>query len=298
MMDNDSLEKKLAVICCRPALPLDTEDVMRFTGKIWDGEDYVPSVWQEWLSDTTGACIVAEYHGHAVGLVKLSYLAPDQWWIMGLRVDPDFQNLGVASRLHHSIMNYWETNCSGVIRLSTLSTNIQVHHLAERTGFLKILEITSFTAPAVKDHENHFKLVKESDFHSVCEFAYNAQSNMLMVGLIDLGWEWAAIDPTILQKAINEDRLRWWRGKTGLIMTQEDTEEDLHSPLIQYLGCPLERMNEFLEDYRMLAGNMGYSHARWVAPLISQALGPLQKAGFVRNWEDSLYVYEKYAPKK
>jgi GNAT superfamily N-acetyltransferase len=297
-MDDKVLNDRLDVIICRPALPLDTEDVLQFTGRIWDGVDYVPAVWQEWLLDPTGACIVAEYHGHAVGLVKLSLLSPDQWWIMGLRVDPKYQKLGVASRLHNYIMNYWDANCSGVIRLSTLSSNTAIHHLAERTGFLKILELSSFISTAVKDAINHFTPVQESEMHKVCEFVFNAPSNMLTLGLIDLGWEWAAIDKTILQNAIAEGRLRWWRKKAGLLMTVDDTEEQIRSPLIQYLSCPLEKIHELLTDYRAFAGISGYKHGRWVAPLIPQALEPIEQAGFTRNWEDSLYVYEKYSPKK
>ncbi len=297
-MKPDELREKLDVVVCRPALPLDTDDVLRFTEKILGGEDYVPEVWQEWMSDPEGACYVAEYYGHAIGLVKLSLLAPGQWWIMGLRVDPDYQNLGVASRLHNAILNVWEKNCGGVIRFSTLSTNTQVHHLAERTGFLKILEYTSFIAPAVQGGENHFSLVRERDLHEVYDFVFDAPTNMLTVGLVDLRWEWAAIDKTILQKAVAEKRLRWWRKKAGMIMTVEDKEEEIHSPLLQYLGCPLEKMNDLLLDYKALAGSLGFSHGHWAAPLIPQALEPLSQAGFTRKWDDCLFIYEKYAPKK
>ncbi|MGA9398507.1 MAG: GNAT family N-acetyltransferase [Anaerolineaceae bacterium] len=297
-MDNKTLQEKMDVVVCRPALPLDMEDVLRFTSRIWDGGDYVPTAWHKWLSDPEGACYVAEYRGHAIGLVKLSLLAPGQWWIMGLRVDPDYQNLGVASRLHNTILNYWESNCSGVVRFSTLSTNIHVHHLAERTGFLKILETTSYISPAITGQESPFRLARERELHEVCEFVFNAPTNMLTVGLVDLDWEWVAVDKTILQKAIVESRLRWWHQKAGLIMTVENTEEEIHSPLIQYLGCPLEKIHELLTDYRALAGKLGYSHGRWIAPLIPRALEPLERAGYTCNWEDSLFIYEKYAPKK
>jgi GNAT superfamily N-acetyltransferase len=297
-MNPDEIKEKLDVVVCRPALPLDTEDVLRFTEKIWGGGDYVPMAWQDWLSDPEGACFVAEYNGHAIGLVKLTMLAPGQWWIMGLRVDPEYQNLGVASRLHNAILNVWEKNFSGVVRFSTLSTNTQVHHLAERTGFLKILEYTSFTAPALQKGENNFSLVRERDLKKVVDFVFDAPTNMLTVGLVDLSWEWAAIDRTILQKAVAEKRLRWWRGRTGLIMTVEDKEEEIHSPLLQYLGCPLEKMKDLLLDYRILAGSLGYPYGHWAAPLIPQALEPLGQAGFTRKWDDSLFIYEKYAPKK
>jgi GNAT superfamily N-acetyltransferase len=297
-MNQDELKEKLDVVVCRPALPLDTEDILRFTSRIWDGDDYVPSVWEEWLADATGACGIAEYHGHAIGLVKMSLLAPGQWWIMGLRVDPDHQHLGVASRLHHYILDQWERIGNGVIRLSTLSSNIPIHHLAERTGFRKILDVSSFTSRARPKDENRFRHVKTEELTVACDFACDADSNMLMLGLIDLSWEWAAIDKSILRQAIAEKRLWWWRKRTGLIMTVEDDTDDIRCPLLQYTGCAMEDLTDLLSDYRALAARLGYKYARWVAPLIPQAVKPLNRAGFKRNWDDSLYIYEKYAPKR
>lgn len=297
-MKPDELKDKLDVVVCRPALPLDSEDILRFTSQIWDGEDYIPGVWKDWLADLYGACGVAEYHGHAIGLVKLSHLAPGQWWIMGLRVDPVHQHLGVASRLHHYILDQWERIGSGVIRLSTLSTNMSIHHLAERTGFRKILDLSSFTARAMPKDENRFRNVKPEELAYACDFACDADSNLLMLGLIDLSWEWAAIDKSIFRHAISEKRLWWWQKKRGLIMTIDDDTDEISCPLLQYAGCSMEDLPELLKDYRALAARLGYKYARWVAPLIPQAFEPLKRAGFKRNWENSLYIYEKYAPKK
>jgi GNAT superfamily N-acetyltransferase len=297
-MKPDEVKEKLDVVVCRPALPLDTEDVLSFTSRIWEGTDYVPAAWQEWLTDTKGLCAVAEYHGHAIGLVKLSWVAPGQWWVMGLRVDPDHQSLGVASRLHHYILEQWEHNLGGVVRLSTRSTNLPIHHLAERTGFRRILDLSNFIAKSELRDERSFRAVRADELTEACDFACDADSNLLMLGLIDLCWEWAAIDKTILSAAIGEQRLWWWRKKRGLIMTVEDDTDDILCPLLQYAGCEMEDLSQLLVDFRAFSGKRGYGHARWVAPLIPQAIAPLERAGYTRNWENSWYIYEKYAPKK
>ncbi len=297
-MKPDEVKEKLDVVVCRPALPLDTEDVLRFTSRIWDGDDYVPGVWQEWLSDANGLCAVAEYQGHAIGLVKLSCLAPGQWWIMGLRVDPDHQKLGVASRLHHYALDQWEHNFGGVIRLSTLSNNLPIHHLAERTGFRRILDLSSFIARVEKSDTRSFQPVHIEELAEACDFACDADSNLLMLGLIDLSWEWAAIDKHIMRMAIEEKRLWWWRKRRGLIMSIEDDTDDIHCPLLQYAGCSMEDLSTLLGDFKTFSGKLGFEHARWVAPLIPQAIRPLEIEGFTRNWKNSLYIYEKYAPKK
>jgi GNAT superfamily N-acetyltransferase len=297
-MKTDEVKEKLDVVVCRPALPLDTDDVLRFTSRIWEGDDYVPGVWQEWLTDASGMCAVAEYNGHAIGLVKLSCLASGQWWIMGLRVDPDHQQLGVASRLHHYIMDQWEHHYGGVVRLSTLSTNLPIHHLAERTGFRRILDLSSFIAKSENRVIRTFRQVLPGELAEACDYACEADSNLLMLGLIDLSWEWAAIEKSILRTAIEEKRLWWWRKRHGLIMTIEDDTDDILCPLLQYAGCSMEHLSTLLDDFKAFSSKLGYEHARWVAPLIPQAIKPLEQAGFTRNWENSLYIYEKYAPKK
>ena len=297
-MNPDEINEKLDVVVCRPALPLDNEDVLRFTGRIWNGNDYVPEVWQEWLADTNGICAVAEYRGHAIGLVKLSCLAPGQWWIMGLRVDPEHQQLGVASRLHHYILDQWEHTCGGVIRFSSRSTNLPIHHLAEHTGFRKILDLSNFIAKSELKPEKAFRPVPGEELAQACDFACEADSNLLMLGLIDLSWEWVAIDKTILRQAVSEKRLWWWRKKRGLIMTIEDDTDEIRCPLLQYAGCEMEDLSDLLNDFRGLSGSLGYEKARWVAPLIPQAIHPLERAGFNRNWEYSYFIYEKYGTKK
>lgn len=292
------LKEKLDVVICRPALPLDTDDVLRFTRRIGEGGDYIPGLWQEWLTDANGICAITEYHGHAIGLVKLSCLAPGQWWIMGMRVDPDHQKLGVASRLHHYILDQWEHHFGGVVRFSTRSTNLPIHHLAERTGFRKILDLSNYIAKSGQTTGKAFRLVREEELIQACDFACEADSNLLMLGLIDLCWEWVSIDKTILREAVSEKRLWWWKKHRGLIMTIEDETDDIRCPLLQYIGCEMEDLNDLLSDFRGLSGRLGYDYARWVAPLIPQAIRPLERAGFSRNWEHSWYIYEKYMTKK
>ena len=37
-------------VVIRPTLPSDTPDVLEFCKRIWDGHDYIPYVWDEWLA--------------------------------------------------------------------------------------------------------------------------------------------------------------------------------------------------------------------------------------------------------
>jgi hypothetical protein len=48
-------------------------------------------------------------------------------------------------------------------------------------------------------------------------------------------------------------------------------------------------MLELLRAFRRLAGVLDYAHAAWLAPLFLALAG----AGFEREWDDSLYLFEK-----
>ena len=123
----------LRVLVCRPGLAMDTADVLALTRTIWEGHDYVPQIWSTWLIDSDGLLAVAQLGSHVVGLVKLSYLSPGEWWMEGLRVDPAYEGQRIASHLHEYVIDFWQRQGDGVVRLTTYRP--AVIHLCERTGF-------------------------------------------------------------------------------------------------------------------------------------------------------------------
>lgn len=52
-------------------------------------------------------------------------------------------------------------------------------------------------------------------------------------------------------------------------------------------------MVELLQDYRKFAGQLGFLQAGWIAPLQPEIEFKLQQAGFQRDWDASLYLFEK-----
>jgi GNAT superfamily N-acetyltransferase len=117
-------------------------------------------VWREWLDDPEGLLATAQYGSHAVGIAKVTHLSPGQWWLEGLRVNPNFQGLKIGSHLHEYMDRWWLRHGDGVIRLMTSSQRVQVHHLCERTGYTKLGEVAGYrldlTAPAVIVEEPGF----------------------------------------------------------------------------------------------------------------------------------------------
>ncbi|MBN1537471.1 MAG: GNAT family N-acetyltransferase, partial [Anaerolineales bacterium] len=153
----------LHTLVCRPALPKDTPDVKELTRTIWNGHDYVPLVWNTWLTDPEGLLAVAEYGGRIIGLGKLTQLTENEWWLEGLRVHPDFQGRGIGSYLMKYLYEHWEQKAGGIVRLATANYNVSIQHLNDRFGFQKIGEFTEFSAPAIMGVES----IEDTDFSPI-----------------------------------------------------------------------------------------------------------------------------------
>jgi GNAT superfamily N-acetyltransferase len=293
------LPSDLYTVVCRPALPKDTADVMAFTRRIWDGHDYVPHYWRDWLEDPHGLLAIAEYAGHVVGMSKISWIGGNEWWLQGLRVDPDHQGKGIASHLHAYILDYWERSCRGVLRLATSSMRLPVHHLCERTGFEKVGEYLSYTAPALDAPAGSFTPVLMEDVERALGFVRQSELIRLAFGLIDLDWQWSEPGIDHLSAAVNVDHAHWWVDggvNRGLLVTGKEEEEDGSSLTIQLAAGDLDALPKLLMDYRRLAGSKGCHLAAWMAPNREEIKDALSQAGFTMDWEHALYLYEKRLP--
>ena len=280
---------------CRPALPMDTLEVMGLVKHIWEGEDYIPYVWEDWLADPDGLLAVVEYGGQLAGLCKLTRISALDWWLEGMRVHPDLQGRGIATHLHHYILAAWEKMGRGAIRLTTSSKNVHVHQMCARSGFIKVMEVMPFSASALLDDQiTQFKPAGKVEADELIRFANANPSLSLTGGLIDGGWKWAAPCLEMVDAALSNGRAWWWRDKTGLVTVWEmDESGEERMPVIQMLACGLGDLADLLLDYRRLAGGLGYAQAAWFVPISQDLSSLLKKTSFQPYWEDSLFVFER-----
>ena len=61
---------------------------------------------------------------------------------------------------------------------------------------------------------------------------------------------------------------------------------------IELAACAPGDLAELLRDYRRLAGQMGQAEAGGNLAVLAASEDAAAAAGFTRNWEKSLYVFE------
>lgn len=298
------VKKGRHTVNCRPAVESDTQRMFEMTKTIWDGEDYIPHVWAEWLADPDGKLTVAEYHRRIVGFGKLTRLTDNDWWLEGLRVDPDFEGHGIASQLHDDLIETWKVIGGGAIRLATSSKRIQVHRICSRSGLEKIGEYRYYKADAINNECNAFQAIAGNELDELMSYTHNNPYRDISFGLIDLGWHWAAPTKELIVKTVNRGHAFWWRKESnlpeGILLYWEDewdTDQEARQivPTIQLILCPPEMIKDCLIDFRSLAGELGSQQAAWFAPVHGAILPILESAGYKTERENNLYIFAKYS---
>lgn len=286
---------------CRPALPKDFADVLDLTKNIWDGHDYVPHTWQDWLKDPNGILASAEYGGRVVGVGKLDLISPGDWWMMGLRVHPDLQGQKIASHLHDYLLSWWHRCGNGTVRLSTMDVRYSVQHLCQRTGFHKLMEIAWYARDASPDPEAlaRFRPVLPSESSQAFDTLLTGELLPLYHGLLDYSWTWARPHLSIIEKFIGDGKLWWWQAPNaapGLVGGYEDLDDENPLLVASMPSCRREHFPLLLNDLPSLAASTGFVSVQIVAPLDPNPLPEIAAARFTRAWDHSMFIFEKQHP--
>lgn len=138
-------------VVIRPVRPADRERVVDMTRDIWEGHDYIPRVFDEWVADAGAAFQAAEVDGIVVGLQRLRPYAPRLMWYEGLRVASSHRRQGVARVMLNSAIAEAKEQDFGEIRLAT--GNPDALRLFESVGFHRMLDVRWWRGPRVEGGE-------------------------------------------------------------------------------------------------------------------------------------------------
>jgi N-acetylglutamate synthase-like GNAT family acetyltransferase len=120
----------------RPVRPADRERVVELTRDVWDGHDYVPRVFDDWVSDAGAAFQAIELDGIVVGLQRLRPYASGLIWYEGLRVASTHRRQGLARTMLQSAIAEAREQQFREMRLAT--GNPTAVQLFEELGFERI----------------------------------------------------------------------------------------------------------------------------------------------------------------
>ena len=123
----------------RPVRPADRARVLEITRDVWEGRDYIPRVFDDWVGDASAAFQALEVEGQVVGLHRVRPYAPGLVWYEGLRVASDQRRRGLARAMVQSAIA--EAREQGFKEMRLATQDEPAAALFESAGFRRLVDI-------------------------------------------------------------------------------------------------------------------------------------------------------------
>lgn len=132
----------------RPAIFDDRPRILEIAAQMWDGDDYLPDVIDDWLDAPDAHLIVALLDERVVGLARYDRTIPGYAWFEGLRTDPAHQGRGIAKALTAHLVDLAGRDAVERIGLSTYFDNHASQRVSAGFGFVKVVGFAACSAAA------------------------------------------------------------------------------------------------------------------------------------------------------
>jgi GNAT superfamily N-acetyltransferase len=135
----------------RPLRQADKERVLEICRDVWDGHDYLPNVFDDWIIETGAAFQAAEVDGVVVGVQRLRPYAEGLIWYEALRVASSHRRQGLARAMLESATA--EARQQGFREMRLATGNIHAVALFESAGFRRLLDMRWWKASRLEGGE-------------------------------------------------------------------------------------------------------------------------------------------------
>lgn len=275
----------------RPARLSDAAAVAALSAQIWEGEDYVPHVFKEWVADEKGQFTVVYDGERLAGFGKLTELGPTEWWLEGLRVDPAYRGRGVARAMHIYAVELFDQIGRGMLRLATNAENAPIHKISGETGFRLVSQHFIVEASALAaDPALTLTPITPAELPTVQEWLANSRPYQDTAGLVEDDWVWLELSPR-LHRWLEQGRLFWWKKQVGLVIMHLD-EEDPERLLLNFVDGPANLLPAILAGVQTQAAEWGATVIKG-KPLVTPDMAAALQAARWQVHEVQMRLYER-----
>lgn len=269
----------------RDARKADLDRVAEFAAETWDGWDYVPDVWDEWLDE--GVALVAEVDGVVVGTVH-GVTRGDEAWLEGLRVDEEYRREGVGSALLEEIAERLDAE---VARGMAFGDNEAAVGFLETEGFERVATVKygrGFGFPygtslQEANYDESLEVLKDSDAFDDFGGLY-ATSDWRMWSVPETAEEY---DGDILG-FVEDDDVRGVALCDG-VRVNETGEEKRSELVFGFVSVEPRYAGQFALDVRGEARDRNINDALVFLPDDTDTVSSFDQAGFDLDTTDHVY---------
>jgi GNAT superfamily N-acetyltransferase len=281
----------LEKLIVRRARSSDKEAVVAFCSRIWEGWDYIPRVWEQWLEDPYGAFLVAVLDGRPVGTDKVTVLSPGEVWLEGLRVDPLHRGKGIAHAMNKKAMEIMSGLDPKTIRFGTVFDNQASRHMGEQDGFRLIFQCQRMLAEILEGDVPAEMRAADGDVDEIMDFLGGSANFRRMRGLFAWGWTFKSLDRTFLEQVV-ADRGGLLSRRSGKISGLALFRRQRHGPktVLGFIDGRDPDIIKLARGFQIAASKRGSDQLLTMVP--DRAAPLLSSAGFRKEEPVQVVVYE------
>jgi GNAT superfamily N-acetyltransferase len=270
----------------RPMRAADRERVVEISRDIWDGHDYLPRVFDEWLMDAGAAFQAAELEGVVVGVQRLRPIAPNLVWYEGLRVASTHRRQGLARAMLASAIADAREQRFREMRLGT--GNADAVPLFESMGFRRLVDVRWWRGLRVEGGEAA-RMPDPSEARKVWPAIEKSPGIELYHG-VPADFNGARdLDADELERLAKIGMLRVGPGGRALAALREPWGNNL---AVSFLAGRGGALRELLMALRFEADADGLGHVSVSLPRDHPAADDMTTSGYdLANDEDSAFIY-------
>ena len=277
-------------VTVRDARPDDVNPVAEFASETWDGWDYVPDVWDDWLEE--GVTLVAESGGNVVGVVH-GVARGNEGWLEGMRVAEEYRREGVGSTLTEALLARLSEEGVSVARCMAFDGNDAAVELLDSLGFKHVTTVRhgrgfGFPYGSIIEEANYddsLQVLRDSD-------AFEAASGLYATK----DWRMWSVPETVedyegdVLGFVEDDDVRAVALCDGVRVNETD-EEKRTELVLGIVWVEPRYASQFALDVRGEARERNINDALVFLPDDEEIIGAFDQAGF--EFERRDHIYEK-----
>lgn len=259
----------------RPARAADKAAVVEFTATVWNGNDYLGSVWDEWLSASDGPLLVGELRGEAVAVAKLSELGEGEGWFQGLRVAPQARGQGFARRMLEHCAEFSRRRGDRSLRLMTDADNSAMQRVLAAAGFQLAVDGIWLYA-LLTGAESSLEVASTTRLPELLADLHTSGFRAPGAGLYSVGWRYLELNEARLLRHLEQGEV--------LALPRQDAwaivVPDGHLWVGYAHGVP-DQLHDLLKAIRTQPSTQVGQKARALMPRDSSLVAALIEAGYI-----------------
>ena len=292
-------------ITFRLATFADKPRILAISAQVWEGDDYVPDVIDDWLAPGAAALVAACVGDTLVAFGRYDRILPDTVWLEGLRTDPAWQNRGIAKAVTAHMLARAQADGVHRIGLSTDIENVASQRVIEGFGFRRVAGFVDLEAGSEAPARGQAQPSPGATVVSSGEaasFITRSTSLALGRGFLPQGWRFYpfARGPEVALAAMRHVLGIRRDGRLAAPLCMGKETHGPHAASIDFLEGEPDAMAELARHALHLAAAAHYIEA--LTPRQGETPGPalavLQDLGFVawRDYREDVCVYERVLP--